>query len=188
MMMAPPSHSVSRTPGNCTVVPQWTEPGERASSAPASSGPTVRAITRHSRTSVYRVANTRPRISSETFYWMSVNPMTYTPPAKITMMATNSRANGSDDIDAASTSAAPAPSTAQGNSRSFGTRFWTTDSPSTPMATPVPMAVSRRLKPVSPEPRTFEANVGPNGTTMPPPMSPVPSPIITERTTGLVPM
>ncbi len=45
-----------------------------------------------------------------------------------------------------------------------------------------------RAKPAAPESSTSAENTGPRGATIPPPMSPVPRPTITERTTGLVPM
>ena len=52
----------------------------------------------------------------------------------------------------------------------------------------MPSAVSMRANPAEPASSTADENTGPRGATIPPPMSPVPRPTITDRTTGLVPM
>ena len=54
------------------------------------------------------------------------------------MIRVNKIASVSDDIDAAAISATPAPRTAYGKMRSRGSRRCTADTPTTPMATPVP--------------------------------------------------
>ena len=69
-------------------------------------------------------------------------------------------------------SAMPAPTTDAVKTIAFGIFFWNADSRTTPMAMPVPSAVSRRPKPVGPEPSTSSANTGPSGTIMPPPIKP----------------
>ena len=83
---------------------------------------------------------------------------------------------------------APAPSTARGKIRSWGSRFCTSDNPTTPTASPMPRAVSMRANPAEPASSTADEKTGPRGATMPPPMRATPSPTITDRTTGLVPM
>ena len=58
----------------------------------------------------------------------------------------------------------------------------------TPTATPTPRPVTSSPNPAVPDLSTTPENTGPSGTSMPPPMRPVPSPIITARTTGSMKM
>ena len=69
------------------------------------------------------------------------------------------------------------------NDARLGNSFCTTDSAAMPTATPRPSAVMNSEN-VSPEPITFSANTGPNGTSIAPPNSPVARPTLTPRTTG----
>ncbi len=95
-------------------------------------------------------------------------------------MARNAGANV--DIDAPMINVIPAPSTDAVKTITFGSFFWNAESSTTPIAMPVPRAVRSKPNPVAPEWSTSSANTGPSGTTMPPPMSPVPRAIITART------
>ena len=82
----------------------------------------------------------------------------------------------------------PAANTDPANTRALGMRRWNTDSTTTPMATPQPRAKMKKPKPAVPAPSTSVENTGPSGTSMPPPIRPVASPMFTARTTGLMKM
>src|SRR3546814_2234952 len=108
----------------------------------------------------------RPRSSSSTLSWSSVNPSTYTEPAQTPSTDTNSAASPSVDIDAATMRQAPATNTDAANTRALGRRFWKIDRSTTPRATPRPRAKMKKPKPSVPASRMSSENTGPRGTSM----------------------
>jgi hypothetical protein len=106
-------------------------------------------------------------------------------PANMPRRNTSTNASANDDIDAAANIDPPAPNIERVNARSLGSRFWSTDTRSTPTATPKPSAVTKMPNPAGPAWSTFSAKIEPRGTIMPPPMRPVARPRFTARTTGV---
>ena len=86
IVIRPPNHNASRAPGRlrCTL-PNFTEPSviafDNDPNPLATNGPIVSESSRQTRTTVYKVANVRPRMSSLTLSCSTVNPVTYAQPA-----------------------------------------------------------------------------------------------------------
>ena len=188
------SHRVSRTPGMARSKPNTPTVGTSGSGSPvaaranplntvARKGPSSNATRTHNRTSVISVAKIRPRSSSSVWACSRVKPSTYTDPANSPRPNTPSAASQNVDMDTPANMDTPAATTSSGNARSLLIRFCSRESRITPVATPSPSAVMNSGK-VSVLPMTNRAKVGPNGTSMAPPIRPVASPRITPRTIG----
>ena len=88
------------------------------------------------------------------------------------MIATNSAANSSAEVEAATISDAPADEQrAAVKTRALGMWRWKTESSTTPTATPQPRAKMKKPKPAVPALSTCSEKSGPSGTSIPPPMS-----------------
>ena len=87
--------------------------------------------------------------------------------------------------DAAPSRASPAPTRAPVNTRDRLIRFWRAEAHATPRAIPVPIENSTKWKSASRPSITSLTKMAPRGTSMPPPMIPVASPTLTDRTIGL---
>ena len=84
--------------------------------------------------------------------------------------------------------ATPVTTTAVVNTTWRGSRRWSHNNVTTPIAAPIPSAVINSPKADGPPCSTSVATVGPSGTIAPPPTRPPARPIITPRTSGFARM